>query len=42
MGLAFNECKEFFPRLVVCAEAAEHTGSGRDRARLLYATHRHA
>jgi hypothetical protein len=40
--LAFHERKEFFARLVVRAEAAEHTRSCRDRARLLYATHGHA
>ncbi len=40
--LTFDEREEFFPSLLLCAEAAKHTRSGGDRTRLLYATHSHA
>ena len=42
MRLTFDEREEFFPCLLLCTEAAEHARSGRDRTRLLYATHSHA
>ena len=38
---SLDECEELLPRLLLCAEAAQHAGCNRNRSRLLHAPHCH-